>query len=84
MLQLQAEEPFGATLLRTEHELRKASGCAALCRASPMLLWSLTRGRHCVQQMPFVPEQCQVLFGVGAGGCTGLTSQECVVAYKNQ
>jgi hypothetical protein len=35
-------------------------------------------------QVPFLPERCQVLYGAGGGGCTGLTSEECVVAYKNQ
>lgn len=35
-------------------------------------------------QEPFLQEQCQVLYAVGGGGCTGLASEECVVAYKNQ
>jgi hypothetical protein len=42
VLQLQAEEPFGATLLRTEHELRKASGLVPHLACCPTCCGGLT------------------------------------------
>lgn len=80
----QAEEPVGVRLLRTEHELRNVSEGS---KTGIIRLWDDRSALSIcddVSQVPFLPEKCKVLFAVGGEGCTGLTSEECVVAYKNQ
>eukprot|EP00775_Hariotina_reticulata_P010097 gene10097-10253_t len=36
------------------------------------------------QQEPFSVERCKVLYAAGPVGCTGVASEDCVVAYNNQ
>ncbi|WIA14045.1 hypothetical protein OEZ85_002600 [Tetradesmus obliquus] len=45
---------------------------------------ALIRQEAELQEVPFCPEKCTVLYAAGSSGCTGVASEQCVVIYENK